>query len=74
MRLLARRLLNAAGCLDEAEDLLERLMGCVNQLGLYSEEVNSRTGEALVNFPTAYPRTALSSSVISLNAALNRRQ
>ncbi len=66
--------LTQLGRLDEAEELLERLISCANKLGLYSEEVNPRNGEALGNFPTAYPHMALISSAISLNTALNRRK
>jgi GH15 family glucan-1,4-alpha-glucosidase len=64
--------LTQLGRLDDAEKLLNRLIRCANRLGLYSEEIDSRTGAALGNFPTAYPHMALIGSAINLNAALHR--
>jgi len=39
------------GELDRARDLCERILGYASPLGLYAEEVDSRTGRQLGNFP-----------------------
>jgi GH15 family glucan-1,4-alpha-glucosidase len=61
--------LTHAGRLDEAEALLERLLGFANDLGLLSEEVDPATGEALGNFPQAFSHMALVGSCAHLSAA-----
>jgi GH15 family glucan-1,4-alpha-glucosidase len=39
---------------DEAVALFERIRSCANDLGLYAEEFDVRTGELLGNFPQAF--------------------
>jgi len=58
-----------AGRLDEAEWLLERILTFANDVGLYAEEVDPSTGEALGNFPQAFTHMALVSSCSYLEAA-----
>ena len=57
-----------SGRLDEAERLLERLLGLANDVGLYAEEVDA-SGEALGNFPQAFTHMALVLSCSHLSAA-----
>jgi GH15 family glucan-1,4-alpha-glucosidase len=61
--------LTHAGRLDEAETLLEHLLGLANDVGLYAEEVDPDTGEHLGNFPQAFSHMALVLSAAHLSAA-----
>jgi GH15 family glucan-1,4-alpha-glucosidase len=65
--------LTHAGELDEAEALLERLLRCANDVGLFAEEVDPGTGEALGNFPQAFSHMALVGSCAHLTAARQGR-
>jgi GH15 family glucan-1,4-alpha-glucosidase len=58
-----------ANRLDEADRLLERLLSLANDVGLYAEEVDVATGEALGNFPQAFTHMALVASCSHLAAA-----
>jgi GH15 family glucan-1,4-alpha-glucosidase len=61
--------LTHAGRLDEADALLERLLGLANDVGLFAEEVDVASGEALGNFPQAFTHMALVTSCAHLSAA-----
>ena len=58
-----------AGRLQDADELLQRLLGLANDVGLYAEEVDTATGEALGNFPQAFTHMALVTSCSHLAAA-----
>lgn len=51
---------------QEAIDLLEKLMKCNNKLGLYSEDVDPKTGVLWGNFPQTYSHVGLINAVFSL--------
>ena len=58
-----------AGRLREAEELLERLLGLANDVGLYAEEVDPVTGAHLGNVPQAFTHMALVASCAHVSAA-----
>lgn len=47
------------GLVEEAERSMEELVACANHLGLFSEEYDPDTGEALGNFPQAFSHMGL---------------
>jgi GH15 family glucan-1,4-alpha-glucosidase len=57
-----------AGRLDEAEAVLDRLVGLANDVGLFAEEADPRSGEALGNFPQAFTHMALITSCAHVEA------
>ncbi len=54
------------GTVDEARQLFERLCGYANDVGLFAEEIDPRTGAALGNFPQAFTHVGLINAAISL--------
>jgi GH15 family glucan-1,4-alpha-glucosidase len=54
------------GSLREAHGLFDRLLSYGNDLGLFSEEIDSATGDALGNFPQAFTHVGLISAALTL--------
>ncbi len=54
------------GSLQEAKRYFEGLLGYANDLGLYSEEIDPVSGDALGNFPQAFTHIGLISAALSL--------
>ncbi len=61
------------GELARAEELLEQVIELASPLGLYSEEINSATGEFLGNFPQAFSHLGLIQSLLNLESAKKKR-
>ena len=60
------------GRVKESKLLFEKLLSHSNHLGLYSEEVDPLTGEALGNFPQAFTHMGLISAASEINNALKK--
>jgi GH15 family glucan-1,4-alpha-glucosidase len=58
-----------AGRVDEADELVGRLLALSNDVGLYAEEVDGASGEMLGNFPQAFTHMALVTTCAHLSAA-----
>ena len=54
------------GSLARAHALFRRLMAYRNDLGLYAEEIEPRTGDALGNFPQAFTHVGLIGAALSI--------
>ncbi len=52
-----------------ARALFEKLRGCTNDLGLYSEQIDPATGEMLGNFPQAFSHLAFINTAVQLQKA-----
>ena len=55
------------GRFDEAEAIYQRILARANPLGLFSEEIHTRTGELLGNFPQAFTHIGVINSALFLN-------
>ncbi|MCP9487806.1 MAG: glycoside hydrolase family 15 protein [Gaiellaceae bacterium MAG52_C11] len=58
-----------AGELERAEALFDRLAGYANDLGLFAEEIDTRSGEQLGNFPQAFSHVGLITAAWELDQA-----
>jgi GH15 family glucan-1,4-alpha-glucosidase len=54
------------GSLEQAQALFRRLLNYRNDLGLYGEEIDPRTGAALGNFPQGFTHVGLISAALSI--------
>lgn len=54
------------GPLEEAQQLFAHLIKCANDLGLYAEEIDPDSGDALGNFPQAFTHVGLIGAALSI--------
>jgi len=54
------------GGAEEARDVFERMVSFGNDVGLFAEEIDPATGDALGNFPQAFTHVGLINAAISL--------
>ncbi|HEY3450408.1 MAG TPA: glycoside hydrolase family 15 protein [Myxococcales bacterium] len=61
-----RYLALGGGTLEEAEGLFDDLLGFANDVGLFAEEIEAATGDALGNFPQAFTHVGLINAALAL--------
>jgi alpha,alpha-trehalase len=61
-----------AGELERAETLFDKLVGYGNDLGLLAEEIDTRSGELLGNFPQAFSHIGLITAAWEIDTARGR--
>jgi GH15 family glucan-1,4-alpha-glucosidase len=61
------------GRLDDATALFYRLLGYANPVGLFSEDIEPKTGLLLGNFPQAYTHVGLINTAVTLSELIEAR-
>jgi GH15 family glucan-1,4-alpha-glucosidase len=63
-----------AASLEEAREAFEQMLGYANDVGLYSEEIEPTSGEALGNFPQGFTHVGLINAALALEARSARER
>lgn len=70
----AEHLALGGGSAEEAQAVLEGLVGLGNDVGLFAEEIDPETGDALGNFPQAFTHIGLINAALSLSRRLEGQE
>lgn len=62
------------GRLQQAEEMFKHVLSFGNDVGLFSEEIDARTGEQLGNFPQAFTHIALINTAVCLESVRTGRK
>ena len=62
----AEFLARGGGSLEQARDQFDQSLTYANDVGLFAEEIDPRTGDALGNFPQAFTHMGLINAALSL--------
>ncbi|MEX2015425.1 MAG: glycoside hydrolase family 15 protein, partial [Candidatus Hydrogenedentales bacterium] len=62
------------GDIEGAKEQLEGMLQYANDVGLFAEEIDPRTGELLGNFPQAFTHVGLINAALSISEALGLRE
>jgi len=62
------------GRLEDASALFERLLTHANGVGLFSEDIEPRTGMLLGNFPQAYTHVGLINTAVTISELIDARE
>jgi GH15 family glucan-1,4-alpha-glucosidase len=63
-----------AGRLEESIEMFQRVTSHANPLGLFSEDVDAKTGELLGNFPQAYTHVGLINAAMTIGTLLRAEE
>jgi GH15 family glucan-1,4-alpha-glucosidase len=63
-----------AGEIERAQALFDQLTGYANDLGLLAEEIDTRRGELLGNFPQGFSHIGLITAAAEIDAARGRER
>jgi GH15 family glucan-1,4-alpha-glucosidase len=67
-------LARGGGSVEEAVEWLERLLARANDVGLFAEEIEVRSGAALGNFPQAFTHVGIVNAVLTLDERVRRER
>lgn len=62
------------GSIEEARALFQTLCGYANEVGLYAEEIDPASGDAVGNFPQAFTHVGLINTALSLSRRMRGRE